>query len=320
MKKIKVASVQFNSQANNKSYNLSRIEFFVEKAAKEKVKIICFPEMCITGYWHVRNMTKDEIDSLSEEIPTGESTKKLLELSKKHNLIIGAGLIEKSNNKYFNSYVITTPDAQAKVHRKIHAFENNNISFGNEFTVFKTPLGIKLGVLICYDNNIIENVRITALNGADILLAPHQSGGTKSRSPYTLGLIDPTLWMNRKKNPELLRKEIQGPKGKGWFMRWLPSRAHDNGMFIIFSNGIGFDDGEVRTGHAMIIDPYGRIIKESKEIDDDIVIANLDLDLLDMCTGRRWIRGRRPELYSKLVEKTGKELDPREAKYSAKKT
>lgn len=320
MTKIKVASVQFNSRANDKDYNFSRIRFFVEKAAKENVKIICFPEMCITGYWHIRNMTRDEINSFSEEIPTGESTKKLLELSKKNNLIIGAGLVEKYNNIFFNSYVVTMPNGKFKRHRKIHAFENENISFGNEFTVFDTPLGVKLGVLICYDNNIIENVRITALYGADILLAPHQSGGTKSKSPYALGLIDPALWFNRKKNPEPLRKEIQGPKGKGWFMRWLPSRAHDNGMFIIFSNGIGFDDGEVRTGHSMILDPYGRIIKESKEIDDDIVIANLDLNLLDMCTGRRWIRGRRPEFYHKLVEKTGKELNPREAKYSTKKT
>jgi predicted amidohydrolase len=43
-------------------------------------------------------------------------------------------------------------------------------------------------------------------------------------------------------------------------MRWLPSRAHDNGMFLIFSNGIGPDDDEIRTGNAMILDPYGEII------------------------------------------------------------
>ena len=44
-------------------------------------------------------------------------------------------------------------------------------------------------------------------------------------------------------------------------MRWLPARAHDNGMFIIFSNGVGRDEEEVRTGNAMVIDPYGRIVK-----------------------------------------------------------
>jgi predicted amidohydrolase len=43
-------------------------------------------------------------------------------------------------------------------------------------------------------------------------------------------------------------------------MRWLPARAHDNGLFLLFSNGVGADDDEVRTGNAMILDPYGRII------------------------------------------------------------
>ena len=47
-------------------------------------------------------------------------------------------------------------------------------------------------------------------------------------------------------------------------MRWLPSRAHDNGLFLIFSNGVGADDDEVRTGNAMILDPYGRILAESR--------------------------------------------------------
>ena len=46
-------------------------------------------------------------------------------------------------------------------------------------------------------------------------------------------------------------------------MRWLPSRAHDNGLFLIFSNGVGVDDDEIRTGNAMILDPYGRILAET---------------------------------------------------------
>jgi len=99
-------------------------------------------------------------------------------------------------------------------------------------------------------------------------------------------------------------------------MRWLPSRAHDNGVFLVFSNGVGEDDGEVRTGNAMIIDPYGRIIAETGVADDALVVADLDLDLLPLSTGRRWIRGRRPELYGLLAERQGHELDPRQARFS----
>ena len=94
-------------------------------------------------------------------------------------------------------------------------------------------------------------------------------------------------------------------------MRWLPARAHDNGMFLIFSNGVGVDDDEVRTGNAMVIDPYGRILAEAWKAADCMVVADLDASLLEDCTGRRWIRTRRPELYSLLTKSTGIEEDTR---------
>ena len=97
-------------------------------------------------------------------------------------------------------------------------------------------------------------------------------------------------------------------------LRWLPARAHDNGFFLVFSNGIGEDDGEVRTGNAMIVDCYGRIVAETWEAKDRLVVAEADLDLL--CSGRRWMRARRPELYGILVKRFGNELDPRQARFA----
>lgn len=319
--KIIVATVQFNHIPGDKKANFSTMEKFIQEAHKSRVQIIVFPEMCITGYGHIGKLSQGELNSLSEEISTGESTKKLKLFSRKTRMIIGAGLLEKAHDgKLYNAYVVCQPNGKVNVHRKIHAFESEYISCGDSFTVFDTDLGVKLGVLICYDNNIVENGRITALRGADILLAPSQVGGSLSKSPHALGLIDPTLWNNRKQNPDALKKELNGPKGREWLMRWLPSRAHDNGYYLIFSNGIGLDSGEVRTGNAMIIDPYGRIMAEASHIDNEMVIADLDLSLLDMCTGRRWIRGRKPELYQDLVTPTGKEMDSRTAHFSDKKT
>ncbi len=207
-------------------------------------------------------------------------------------------------------------DGRLHRHRKIHAFESPHVSTEDSFTVFDTPWGVKLGVLVCWDNNLIENVRATALLGADILIAPHQTGGTDSRSPHGMKPIDPVLWRQRAQDPERLKAEFQGEKGRGWLMRWLPARAHDNGLFLLFANGVGEDDGEVRTGNAMILDPYGRVLVESTSIDDDLVVADLDLELLPMSTGRRWIRGRRPELYGSLSERQGHELSPPEARFS----
>jgi len=314
--KITAASVQFTHKPNDKTYNLGVIERFVAQAASAGVQLIAFPEMCVTGYWHVTRMSREEIAAQAEPIPGGPSVQRLLALAAEKNMVIGSGLIEASGDRFHNSYVVVEPDGRHAVHRKLHAFENVHITPGEHYTVFDSSLGCRLGVLICYDNNLVENPRITALLGADILLAPHQTGGTASKSPHAMGLIDMALWKARDRDPERIEAEFRGDKGRGWLMRWLPARAHDNGMFLIFSNGVGEDSGEVRTGNAMLIDCYGRIINETWRARDEMVVGELDLTLLDRSTGRRWMRGRRPELYGPLLQRTGDELSPIEARFS----
>lgn len=319
MRDIRVASVQFNHHANNKKYNLSVIEHYVAKASSEQVEIIVFPEMCITGYWHVSKLSKQEIEGLAEPIPQGPSTQSLLALSKAHNMSIGAGLIEQGEDgKLYNTFVLAMPDGKAVKHRKLHTFVSPYMNSGNEYTVVDTPHGCKVGILICWDNNLVENVRITALKGAHILIAPHQTGGCNSRSPNAMGLIDPDLWHNRASNPEAIRAEMQGKKGREWLLRWLPARAHDNGLFLIFSNGVGVDMDEVRTGNAMILNPYGEILVETDSVENDMIVTTLQAKELEMCTGKRWIRGRRPDLYHPLTKALGHELDPHQARFSEK--
>jgi len=314
---IRAAVVQFNHKAGKKEYNLGIIEQYCKKAAEQGAEIISFPEMCVTGYWHIRNLDRREIEQLAEPVPGGATISILKELSKKYNIVLGAGLIESDNkNRLFNSYVVCDRDGKVHNHRKIHCFISEHMACGNSYTVFKTTLGIKIGVLTCYDNNIIENGRITALMGADIVLAPHQTGGVESRSPYAMGKINPEIWHQRNENPERIEEEFKGPKGRGWLMRWLPSRAHDNGVFLLFSNGVGPDDDEVRTGNAMLIDCYGRIISETWKAGNDMVVADLDMSLQPNCTGRRWLRGRKPDLYKPIAIESGNEIDPRRARFT----
>lgn len=317
MKKMKVATVQFNHRPGDKEYNLKKIREFVEYAANSDVDLVVFPEMCITGYWHVRNLSKPELELLAEPIPSGASVQRIIDLSKKHNITIGAGLIESAaEDELYNAYIVAMPNGQIEFHRKLHCFISEYMSSGNEYTVFDLPQGVKAGILICYDNNIIENVRITALKGAEILLAPHQTGGCLTPSPRCMGKIDPQLWLNRISDPGAIEAEFRGPKGREWLMHWLPARAHDNGMFLIFSNGVGLDDDEVRTGNSMIIDPYGDILAETWKAEDEIVIAEIDLTVRDKSTGQRWIVSRRPDLYKPLTEHTGKEENTRKVRFS----
>lgn len=316
MKNIRVASVQFHHVPNDKLANLEKIRAFAAQAAAQGVELIAFPEMCITGYWHVRNLSKAEVQALAEPVPSGASTQTLLALAAEHRMTIGAGLIELGEDgAMYNSYIVAMPDGRTACHRKLQAFEHEAIQPGNRFTVFDLPQGARVGVLICYDNNIIENARITALMGAEILIAPHQTGGCRSRSPRAMGTIDPELWHRRHEDPAAIEAEFRGGKGRGWLMRWLPARAHDNGMFLLFSNGVGVDDDEVRTGNAMILDPYGEILAESGKADDDMVIADLDATVLPTSSGQRWLQARRPELYAPLTVPTGRERNTRSVRF-----
>jgi predicted amidohydrolase len=319
MKDIRAGSVQFNHRPGNKQANLRTITRFTRQAADRGVRLLVFPEMCITGYWHLRKLDRVAIEVLSEPVPDGPSTAELLGLSKEHGMTLGAGLIERSQEgRLYNTYVVAMPDGNTARHRKLHCFISEHMDSGETYTVFDIPQGARVGVLTCYDNNIGENVRITALLGAEILLAPHQTGGCDTPSPRCMGLIDPELWEKREKDPAAIEAEFRGPKGREWLMRWLPARAHDNGMFLVFSNGVGPDDDEVRTGNAMILDPYGEVLAETWKAEETLVVADLEASRLELCTGSRWIQSRRPDLYKSLAVPTGSERDTRTIRFLGK--
>ncbi|WP_131741093.1 nitrilase family protein [Actinomadura roseirufa] len=314
---LRCASVQFEHRPDDKEYNLSRVRAYVREAAADGVQLVAFPEMCLLGYWHLRRQSAERLAELAEPA-TGPSVEAVRRLAAEYGVAVGVGFLERgAAGRLFNSYAVCMPDGAVHVHRKLHAFEHEAISSGDGYTVFDTPWGVRMGILICWDNNLVENVRATALLGASVLVAPHQTGGTASRSPHGMKPIPQRLWHDRLRNREAIEAELRGPNGRGWLMRWLPARAHDNGLFVLFSNGVGVDDDEIRTGNAMILDPYGRILTETWAAGDAMVTADLDLDLLPLSTGRRWIQGRRPELYGVLTHRTGTERDPRTARFSA---
>lgn len=320
MNNVRVATVQMEHASGDKAANLEKIREFAEAAARQLVRIIAFPECCITGYWFLRHLTREQLAALAEPVPGGSSTQALLALAARHGMTIGAGLVEIDGEGHlYNTYVVAMPDGQVRRHRKLHAFVSEHLTSGDEYTVFDTPHGVRVGVLTCYDNNIIENVRVTALMGAEVLLAPHQTGGCRSRNQHSMSLVDPELWRNRHADPQAVEEEFRSTKGRAWLMRWLPARAHDNSLFLIFSNGVGMDDNEVRTGNATILDPYGRILVETWEAADKMLVADLDASLLENATGAGWIRTRRPELYKPLAEPTGREIPTRTARMSLEK-
>jgi predicted amidohydrolase len=117
------------------------------------------------------------------------------------------------------------------------------------------------------------------------------------------GFVDSKLWDNRKKDPVSLRLEFDGPKGKRWLMRWLPARAFDNGIYIVFSNPIGMDADQLKNGNSLILDPFGEVIAEVISFEDEIAIGVCTPEKLTLAGGYRYRNARRPELYKEILSK-----------------
>ncbi len=299
MRKLNVAVAQFEPHDGDKKYNLSVIEKLTREAKRKGAEIISFHEMCITAYTFTLDLNKEELTKLAEEVPNGKSTKELIRLSKKYDIPILAGLVERDAGAIYNTYICVTGDGIIAKYRKLHPFISKYVSAGNEYVIFELK-GWKCGILICYDNNVIENVRATALKGAEIIFAPHVTGCTPSAMPGR-GYVADELWKNRKNDPVSLRLDFDGPKGRAWIMKWLPARAYDNGVYYLFSNPIGYDGKHLKNGNSMIIDPYGDILSEIKSFEDDITIATITDTKIKLSGGWRYKNARRPELYRDII-------------------
>lgn len=307
MKDIRIGAAQFEARDADKTYNLDRIDFLTARAVAEGAEIVSFHECCIPGYTFLQTLSRADLLDLAEPVPSGQSTCALIDLSKKYGVPLLAGLVEIDGDRMFNTYVVVTPDGFLVRHRKLHAFISPHIDSGDAFTVFDL-LACRCGILICYDNNLPENVRITATMGAEIIFMPHVTCGLPSDMPGR-GIIERELWENRHRDPVSLRQEFLGPKGRGWLMRWLPTRAYENGIYAVYTNPIGVDHDTVKNGNAMIIDPFGDIVFESDALEDDVVVGLCTPDKIPVSSGHRYLRARRPELYGKLVDSLPEEWE-----------
>jgi predicted amidohydrolase len=299
MQELRAAAAQFEARDGDKQYNLDVIATLSGQAAAQGAHLIAFHECSISGYTFLENLSDEEMREIAEPVPTGESVQRLIDIARDYRMVIGAGLVERCGDALFNCYAVVSPEGMLARHRKIHEFIHPVITCGGEYTVFETPQA-KAGVLTCYDNNLPENARITAMLGAEVLLAPHVTGCLPSPAPGR-GTVEPALWHNRHRDPVRCRMEFDGPKGRGWLMKWLPARAWENGLYIIYSNPIGVDGDTIKPGGSMILDPYGEVVVECRSLGDEVVTATLLPEALGLASGRSYVRARRPELYDSLV-------------------
>ena len=192
MENIKIATAQFENKGSDKNYNLSVIEKLAGQAVAAGADIIAFHECSVTGYSFARHLSKEQLLDIAEYIPGGSTVEMLTAIAAKHNIVVLAGLFEKDETeRVFKAYVCVDKNGLVAKYRKLHPFINPHITPGNAYCVFELH-GWKCGILICYDNNIIENVRATTLLGADIIFMPHVTMCTPSTRPGA-GFVDPCI-------------------------------------------------------------------------------------------------------------------------------
>ncbi len=296
---MNIAVAQFEPKDGDKTHNLSVIEGLTRQAKTEGADLIAFHEMSVTAYTFTKNLTLPEIVSLAEAVPDGSSTHELMRISDKYDIPILAGLVEKDSDRIYNTYVCVSNYKLIAKYRKLHPFISKYLSAGEEYVVFDL-LGWKCGILICYDNNVIENVRATSLLGAELIFAPHVTCCTPSAMPGR-GYVDDKLWQNRINDPDSLRLEFDGPKGRKWLMKWLLARAYDNGVYYAFTNPIGYDGEHLKNGNSMVIDPYGEVLSEIRSFENDITVAKIEKEKIPLSGGYRYRNARRPKLYKDII-------------------
>ena len=189
---IRIATAQFETKSGAKDYNLSVVRKLSQKAKQQKANVVCFHEMCITGYTFLKDLSAEQCLALAEDLLDGPSVKELIQIARECEIVVLAGLLEKEDDRLYNTFICVKGSGIIAKHRKIHPFINSCLSAGDEYTVFEVN-GWNCGILICYDNNIIENVRATALMDAQIIFAPHVTMCAPSPFPGS-GYVNKELW------------------------------------------------------------------------------------------------------------------------------
>ena len=267
MKDLRIAAVMMNCPVGRVQDNLDRMAGWVQTAKKQAADLVCFPEMNVTGY-----STRDEIKNSTEIVP-GPISQFIVELARESKIVILAGMAEEdSKGCVFASHLVVTPQGVAGIYRKIHIAppECNVFTAGNTIPVFEIN-GLKLGIQLCYDVHFPELSTCMAIDGVDVIFMPHASPrGTPQQ------------------------------KFASW-MRHLPARAFDNGLYVVACNQTGDNQNGLNfPGLTVILDPAGRIITKDTGGKENLVVADLKAEELEKVRGHRmryFLPNRRTDLY-----------------------
>ncbi|WP_158941078.1 nitrilase-related carbon-nitrogen hydrolase [Burkholderia sp. S171] len=292
---FKVATVPLISQRGNASDNVANTSALLADAARKEISLVVFPEASLAGYGDTLNLRRRDLVTLAEPLE-GRSIDAVANAVERTGVAAGVGFIERApDGRLFNSYVICMPGGVRCCHRKLLMVEHPGIESGDQYTVLDTKWGVRIGILIGADNYLVENVRMTAMMGATLLVAPHRTYGSDSDGNAALQRLSPAQRTRPRTVPGTVAAESAG--AADWLRRSLIARASDNGMFVVFSNGSEWGSNQ----GGMIIDPLGRVLAEHGSSSGAMVSAEVDASLIAGSVGQQCLTARRSDSNGPLV-------------------
>jgi len=165
---MRVGFFQFAPLFGEVENNLGKIMDTLDQADAD---LIVLPELCASGYQFV---SQQEVITLSESVPNGPTTQRLIELAKRRRMTIVAGLPERAGSACYNAAVVVGPSGFIGCYRKTHLFFEETLFFTPGDTGFQVwDIGVaKIGAMICFDWYYPEAARTLAIKGAEIICHP----------------------------------------------------------------------------------------------------------------------------------------------------
>ena len=255
----------------------------LEQAAEKGVQVLCMQELFYGPYFCAEQDPRWY--QLTERVPDGPTVQRMCALAKRYEMVLVVPVYEEDiTGVYYNTAAVIDADGSyLGKYRKTHIphclpgfWEKFYFKPGDlGYPVFDTRVG-RVGVYICYDRHFPEGARALGLAGAEIVFIP--SATTSGHSEY--------LWK-------------------------LEQTAHAvaNGYFVGTNNRIGLEkpwEFAEFYGSSYFCDPRGEILAEGSRDRDELVVAELDLDVIrEVRTQWQFFRDRRPEAYGSLTSPAG---------------
>lgn len=220
--------------------NLDRL---TAKLDEVEADLLVLPELCASGYQFV---SKDEVWELAEPVPDGPTTKRLLDIARRRQMVLVAGLAERAGSICYNSAVVVGPQGLLGCYRKTHLFFEETLFFSPGDTGFHVwDIGsAKIGVMICFDWYYPESARTLALKGADIICHPSN-------------LVLPDC-------PDS-----------------MPVRCLENRVFAVTCNRIGSEarggkEPLTYIGNSEVVTPRGTVLHRAPKNQEELCIVEID--------------------------------------------